>query len=77
MQELTYKFGSGGDIYSVSKDAINFARQQVARDSQPVRVRFLFNDLEVIAYSSSSPYDIVEKYNLQHSLRRARLGYED
>ncbi len=76
MKELDYPFNCG-DISTVAKDAIAFAQNHIARDGQPVKVRFVFNDLEITAYSSSSYLDIADKYNLQSQLRRARLGYKD
>lgn len=76
MQKLTYQFGLG-DIHSVSKDAISFARKHQARDGKIVQVCFVFNELEVTAYSSSEPIDIVEKYLLQNTIRRLRSGYEN
>lgn len=76
MNELTYQV-TIGDIFSVSKDAIDYARKSVARDGQPVRVRFIFNEIEVLAYSSSYYLDVADKYMLQSALRRAYLGYAD
>ncbi len=76
MKELTYEF-LNGDIYSVSKDAIAYAKKFVARDMLPVRVSFVFNGVEVVAYSSSESLDIVGKYFLQNKIRRLELGHED
>lgn len=76
MKEVTYEFGLG-DIYSVSKDAIAYAKKFVARDMLPVRVSFVFNGIEVLAYSSSESLDIVGKYFLQNKIRRLELGIKD
>lgn len=76
MREVTYKF-SLGDVYSVAKDAIAFAKKYVSRDTLPIKVTFVFNEIEVCAYSSSEVLDVVQKYFLQHKIRRLELGYED
>lgn len=75
MNQLTYKFGLG-DIYTVAKDAISYAKKHQTRGLEPVEVVFVFNGVEVIAYSSSEPRDVVEKYYLRHNLRRLELGHE-
>lgn len=76
MREITYEFGLG-DIWSVSKDAISFARKHQTRGMEPVRVSFVFNQIKVTAYSSSEAKDIVDKYYLQNKIQRLELGYED
>lgn len=76
MQKLTYQFGRG-DIHTIAKEAISFARKHQARDGKSIEVCFVFNELEVTAYSSSEPIDIVEKYLLQSTIRRLKSGYED
>lgn len=76
MRELTYEF-LNGDIYSVSKDAISYAKKFVARDMLPVKVSFVFNGVDVVAYSSSEVLDIVQKYFLQNKIRRLELGIKD
>lgn len=68
MREVTYEFGSG-DIWSVAKDAIAFAKKHVARDCLPVKVSFIFNGIDVVAYSSSEVLDIVQKYFLRSKIR--------
>lgn len=76
MKEVTYEFGFG-DIYSVSKDAIAYAKKHQTRDMGPVRVSFVFNEIEVVAYSSSEVLDIAQKYFLQNKIRRLELGIKD
>lgn len=76
MKELTYEF-TLGDIYSVSKDAIKYAKKFVARDGLPVKVSFVFNEIDVVAYSSSEVLDIVQKYFLQNKIRKLELGHEN
>lgn len=76
MREVIYEFALG-DIYSVAKEAVAFARKHVNRDTLPVRVSFIFNDIEVIGYSSSEPLDLVSKYMLQSKIRRLELGTKD
>ncbi len=76
MKELTYEF-LNGDIYSVSKDAIAYVKKFVARDMLPVKVSFIFNGVDVVAYSSSEVLDIVQKYFLQNKIRRLELGNEN
>ena len=76
MREVTYEFNLG-DIYSVAKEAVAFARKHVNRDGLPVRVSFIFNEIEVIGYSSSEPLDLVQKYFLQNKIRGLELGIKD
>ena len=76
MKEVTYEFGLG-DIYSVSKDAIAYAKKHQTRGMEPVRVSFVFNEIEVVAYSSSEVLDIAQKYLLQNQIRRLELGIKD
>lgn len=76
MKEVTYEFGLG-DIYSVSKDAIAYAKKFVARDGLPIKVSFVSNGVDVVAYSSSEVLDIVQKYFLQNKIRRLELGHEN
>lgn len=76
MREVTFEFGLG-DIWSVAKDAISFARKHQTRGMEPVRVSFIFNRIQVEAYSSSEARDIVDKYYLQNKIRRLELGHED
>lgn len=76
MREVTYEFCLG-DIYSVSKDAIVYAKKFVARDGLPVRVSFVFNEIPVTAYSSSEVLDVVQKYFLHNKIRQLELGYEN
>ncbi len=68
MEALEFKFELG-DIYSVTKDAIAFARQNQNRNLTPQEVYFAFNGIKVRCYSSSEPRDIVEKYSLPCDLR--------
>ena len=76
MQELIYEFGLG-NIFSVSKDAISYAKKHQTRGLEPVKVSFVFNEIQVTAYSSSEVLDIVDKYYLQNSIRRLKLGNKD
>ncbi len=76
MKELTYEFGLG-DIYSVSKDAIAYAKKFLERGGLPVKVSFVFNGVDVVAYSSSEPLDIVQKYFLHNKIRQLELGIKD
>ena len=76
MREVTYEF-SLGDIWSTTKNAIAFAKKHVSRDGLPVKVLFVLNGIDVCAYSSSEPLDIVQKYFLQSRIQRLELGYED
>lgn len=68
MEALEFKFGLG-DIYSVAKDAIAFAKHNQNRNLTPQEVYFTFNGIKVRCYSSSEPRDIVEKYSLLCDLR--------
>lgn len=72
MREVTYEFGLG-DVFSVAKDAIAYAKKFVARDTLPVKVSFAFNEIEVVAYSSSEVLDVVQKYFLQNKIRQLEL----
>jgi hypothetical protein len=76
MNTLEYKFGSG-DIHTISRGAVDFARTHVKRDGKAIEFLFTFNQIEVSGNSSSSPQDLVEKYYLAHTIRRLKAGYKD
>lgn len=77
MKSIVYNLPAGGTFDYHAKEAINLAKRSICRDMQPVEVRFMFNELEIVAYSSSDWKDICRQYDLKCALRRAKLGYQD
>lgn len=77
MKTLEYKPEGGRMFCQVAKEAIDFARNNICRDMQPVAASFTFNGIEILARSDSSVSDICLIYDLQNQIRRLKLGYKD
>jgi len=75
-EKLEYKIGFG-DIYSVARDAVDFAKTNIKRDGKKIEFFFTFNQLEIHGSSSSDPGDLVDKYWLLNRIRRLDAGYKD
>lgn len=76
MNKLEYRL-EFGNIYSVARDAVDFARTHVKRDAKKVEFFFTFNGIEVHGNSSSDSGDLVDKYYLLNQIRRLNAGYKD
>jgi len=72
MRILEYKPRSGGMFHDVAKEAIDFARNNICRDMQPVAASFTFNGIEILARSDSSVSNICLIYDLQNEIRRLK-----
>ena len=68
---MIYEPPKGYGIYESAQRAIEEA---INCDT---RIMLVFNELEITVFPESYPNDIVEKYLLQNTIRRLKLGYKD
>lgn len=77
MRIINYTPEFGRMFHEVAKAAIQFARKNVCRDMTPIAASFKFNDIDIIARSDSSDYDVCLQYDLKCRIRRLELGHKD
>jgi hypothetical protein len=65
MNEVTYEPDKGISVYSAVSEAIDLARTAQGKDifGEPRKVKFTFNDVELVVHSISYAPDILRFYD--------------